>query len=1274
MSSDLSPRQFWIDVGGTFTDCLSLDESGRLTQHKQLSSGITKGTASEGSSEKGIVDPGRVGDPTDFWVGFRCTLLDDAGEPFGSTEVAAFDAKQGILTFADELSLRAGSRYELSCHLEAPVLAIRWLLKLPLAEQVPPVSLRLGTTRGTNALLTRTGAKTALAITKGFGDLLEIGSQERPRLFDLTVRKSAPLSDVSVEIAERVTAQGEVLIAPEPEVVHGQLMGLRRAGVDSLAICFLHADLYPEHELLVERIAREVGFAEVSCSSRIAPLVKVVSRAETTLVDAYLNPVLRSYVTHLHHELPGSQIRLMTSAGGLVSAEAFRGFQSVLSGPAGGVVGYAQIARAAGYERAIGFDMGGTSTDVSRYDGQYRYEYETRKAGVRLVAPTLAIDTVAAGGGSICKFDGSKLVVGPESAGAEPGPACYGRGGPLTVTDLNLYLGRIATERFPFRLDREVVAQRLQVLADEVNEANDERLSLRELAEGLLRIANANMARAIRGVSIAEGVDPRDYLMVCFGGAGAQHACAVARELGVREILIHPHAAILSAYGIGQADVARHAAAGIAKTLEDVIPSELSRRFDVLEEKTVKEVIAEGFAGERIEIRRTVDLRYLGTDAAINLPFSLVSELKAEFEAAHRQQFGYVHEERAVEIVALRVEAVGRTETSTATSQRLPPRIRERERHASVWFDGQESEAACWDRTALQPGDLVRGPAIFAEDNSTIVVEPGWQAEVMSGGELLLSIIDDVSKPTAPEASQAVMLELFNNLFAGVAEQMGHVLRRTAGSVNVKERLDYSCALFSAAGELIANAPHVPVHLGAMGATVRAVLDAHPQMSPGDVFVTNDPYQGGSHLPDVTVVTPVHDPESHELLFFTACRAHHAEIGGVRPGSMPPFSEQLGDEGVLISDFTLIQEGVSQEEGLRELLSSGPYPSRNVEENLADIRAQVAANRQGSTDLLKILEQFGLDVVQRNVRGIQEAAERKVRSALARVKKPDCSFTDYLETAEGESVPIQVEKRFPESPAGPAAVIDFNGTSPVVAGNLNANRAIVTAAVLYVLRLLVDEDVPLNEGALRAVEIVLPECLLNPPRANELAQSPAVAAGNVETSQRVVDVLLGALDLAGASQGTMNNLLFGNEDYGYYETICGGSGATANGPGAAAVQIHMTNTRATDPEILERRHPVRLHEFSIRTGSGGEGHHQGGDGVVRRIEFLERTEVSLITGRRGPHPPYGAEGGQPGALGRNLLIRADGSSSELPGICELEANPGEALEIRTPGGGGFGES
>ncbi len=1321
---------FAIDVGGTFTDCLATTPAGETRRHKTLSSGLVKGRVGAGSTPTRILDPLRGTDPAGFWIGATLSLLDAAGRAIASTRVAAFDAADCSLEVVSPLpSLAEEQPYELDAGYEAPVLCIRYVLATPPGVPTPPVRLRLGTTRGTNALLTRTGARTALAVTRGFGDLLEIGYQDRPRLFDLAIRKSRPLAERSIEIAERVAADGRVMIAPDERTVRGQFAELRAAGIESLAICLLHADLYPAHEMLFERIARDVGFAEISRSSGVAPLVKIVARGDTTVVDAYLNPVLRDYVGRLERDLPGSQVRLMTSAGGLKSACAFRGFESVLSGPAGGVVGYARAAQAAGRPRAIGFDMGGTSTDVSRFDGQFEYEYETQKAGVRLVAPTLAIETVAAGGGSICAFDGVKLTVGPASAGANPGPACYGRGGPLCVTDLNLYLGRLVAERFPFPTDRRAVERRLDELRAQVAAATGEPMTPVALAEGLLAIANANMARAIHNVTVARGDDPRDYAMAAFGGAAGQHACAVASDLGIAEILHDADASLLSARGIGLADVTRHGAAGIYRLAEEFGGDDLTAAIDYLAAPLVDEVAAEGIDRQLIEVVATADVRYRGVDAAIAVSLENPLALAKEFERAHRRQFGYAHADRAIEIAAVRVEVIGRLPHRDEPAHRGTPYVPEPATTAEAVFRGVRAATPVFDRGALHPGAAIVGPALIAEPHTTTVIDPRWSAELLPTGQLLLThaaaapraggLEPDLSPSVVATAPQAVRLEVFNNLLAGIAEQMGHMLRRTALSVNVKERLDYSCAVFTADGELAASAAHIPVHLGAMGATVRAIVAENADMRPGDAYVTNDPYRGGSHLPDVTVVLPVYlnhasptechwRPASDEArtesaaptggeapvapgdsdlppatpfrtpAFFTACRAHHPEIGGARPGSMPPRATRLAEEGVVISNFLLVRHGVVREAELRELLTAGPYPSRAVEENLADVAAQLAAVQQGAAQLRQLVERCGCDVVEQQMQAILAASEAKVRAALARLPPGERRFTDSLDLADGSSVPIAVAIAIPPedagaSSAGPAATIDFTGTAPAVPGNLNANAAITSAAVLYALRLLVDEDIPLNEGALRAVEIVLPPCLLNPPVGVDRDNAPAVAAGNVETSLRIVDVLLGALGLAAASQGTMNNVLFGNEEFGFYETVCGGSGATPEADGASAVQVHMTNTRSTDPEVLERRLPVRLWEFSIRRGSGGAGRTRGGDGAVRRIEFLAPLELSLITQRRGAHPPFGLAGGESGASGENWLHRADSAIEQLPGIAERTVYPGDILEIRTPAGGGYGK-
>jgi 5-oxoprolinase (ATP-hydrolysing) len=830
---------------------------------------------------------------------------------------------------------------------------------------------------------------------------------------------------------------------------------------------------------------------------------------------------------------------------------------------------------------------------------------------------------------------------------------------------------------FPFPLDRKAVSARLDAMAEQVAGATAKRYGAVELADGFLRVANSNMVRAIRSVSIAQGVDPREYVLVAFGGAAGQHACAVADELGMREVLIHPDAGLLSAYGIGLADVVRHRAAGVYQAYNEATVQSLAALFDRLTRDARDEVLSEGIPPERIEVRRLLELRYRGVDAALAIeePTTDEESYAQAFARLHERLYGYVHTGRLLEIVSARVEVAGRTADRIERSQPVTARQPQSAGTTTAFFAAQPCATALYDRAALAPGDVIVGPAIVRETSSTTVVDPGWSAAVLSGGELLLSrrSSDDPAelqrdaRTTVSTDADPVMLEIFNNQFAGIAEQMGITLRNTSASVNVKERLDFSCALFTAEGELVVNAPHIPVHLGAMGQTVRATIARNPRIEPGDVFVTNDPYDGGSHLPDVTVITPVHDLASGRLIFFTASRAHHAEIGGIVPGSMPPFSRNLAEEGVLIRNFKLVAGGREQFEDLAALLAAPPYPSRKIDENLADIAAAAAANRQGARELQRLIERYSLVVVEAYMRHIQAAAERKMRAALANMPDGRREFVDHLDDGTPIAAAIDI--------AGDSATIDFTGTGAVLPGNLNANRAIVTAAVLYCLRLMIDEEIPLNEGVLAPVKIIIPaDTLLSPPRGDSPQLCAAVVGGNVETSQRIVDVVLGALDLAAASQGTMNNLLFGDATFGYYETICGGSGATADRDGADAVHTHMTNTRLTDPEVLERRTPVRLQEFSIRRGSGGAGLHRGGAGVVRRIEFLKELDVSILSQRRGLYPPYGISGGEPGALGSNTIHRADGSEETLPNQVQLLARPGDILVIETPGGGGFGKS
>ncbi len=1248
--------KFWIDVGGTFTDCVAERPDSKRVQHKTLSSGVVKGRAESGSRGCTIFDPRRSSDPPEVWNAYEIRIGGQVGTVLTSAP--------GELTLAKAI-VEAGEDYELVSPESAPLVAIRYLIGSSLGTELPPLDVRLGTTRGTNALITRTGSRTALVTTAGFRDVLRIGYQARPDLFALDIKKPDELYETVVEVSERLDASGRVLIDLDLDDARRQLDKLYNQGIASLAIVLLHAGVNPTHELQLMELAREIGFDSQSVSHGVSSIRKIVPRGDTTVIDAYLNPILEQYVASIQSSLHSdSSLHLMTSSGGLASIDQFRGKDSILSGPAGGVVGVAYVAKQLGRSAAIGFDMGGTSTDVSRWSGDLELEFETEKAGQRIATPMMAIETVAAGGGSICEFDGVRLTVGPKSAGANPGPACYGRGGPLAVTDINLYLGKILPSAFPFSLDTLAVQQKLEQQCEQLFAATSKRMTPFELAEGYLRIANASMAEAIHCVSVEEGIDPRDDLLVAFGGAAGQHACAVADELGMTEIALHPNAGILSAHGIGLARLTTHEERGVYRGLTELPVSELKTLFAELEVSALQRL---RLPKDDVEFAHYLDLRFVGLDG----PIRIRKPSDKDFKKAYEQQFfsrsGYLPNDQPIEVVAARVVATQKETSSTENSipvdsQNSPAP----QSFQQVVFDGQALAANVFDRQDLSAGDTIVGPAIVTETISTIVIDPGWTATQMTGGELLLRKHSDSHKRTTridTTRSDPVLLEVFNKRFAAIATQMGTTLRATSRSVNVKERLDYSCAIFTAAGELVVNAPHVPVHLGAMGATVQHVLEAI-ELNPGDVVVTNDPYHGGSHLPDVTVVTPVHSDDG-ELLFFTASRAHHAEIGGITPGSMPAFSQNLAEEGKLIRARKVIEAGESRMDDLERLLSEPPYPSRDPQLNIADISAQIAANRMGSQSLQNFVQHYSWPVVAAYMQFIQSAAEQKTRQAIARLRNGERKFTDYLDDGTPISVTLTIDDD--------SARFDFTRTGGVLAGNLNANPAIVTAATLYCLRLLINEDIPLNHGVLRPIQLHIPDSLLNPPSNDDPNKCPAIVAGNVETSQRIVDVILGAFGIAAASQGTMNNLLFGDDTFGYYETICGGAGATLTSPGANAVHTHMTNTRLTDPETLESRFPVRLRRFEIRENSGGQGLNPGGEGVIREIEFLKNLRVSILTQRRGQFSPYGIEGGKPGAVGTNYHLRPGKEPTRLNSLDALDANPGDAIRIETPGGGGCGQ-
>ncbi|MFK8114738.1 MAG: hydantoinase B/oxoprolinase family protein, partial [Rubripirellula sp.] len=1041
------------------------------------------------------------------------------------------------------------------------------------------------------------------------------------------------------------------------------LVELKQDGVESLAICFLHAHVNPVHELAAEQLAREIGFDDISRSSEVAPLIKLVSRAETTTLDAYLNPVLAEYVARVWQQFGGNEncrLRLMTSGGNLVSPTAFRGRDSILSGPAGGVVGLGHVARRAGAKAAIGVDMGGTSTDVSRFEGRVGRRYESRVAGVRVVTPMMDIETVAAGGGSICDFRDGRLTVGPDSAGARPGPACYGRGGPLTVTDVNLLLGRIPESRFPFPLDRSAATERLEEvfgrLPDDAAFA-----SSTALAEGFLNIAVTHMAEAVRTVSTAQGSDVRQLALVGFGGAAGQHLCRIATGLGMSRILDHPDAGMLSALGMGLASIGRVVTRGIYRGLTEVSASQWSTWKEELQIEGVNLLASDLDPSDDVSVVFDGDFRYRGTDSTLALPIEPLASLAERFHQVHETTFGYARSEHDVEWVATRCEVTLAAESHPATTIRNVASLAER---INIWHDGEWLSAELIDRGAIAVGDLIEAPAVIVGPHSTLMLEPGWTARMLDDAIIEMVPRGEREKPRLLEADDAdpVLLEVMARRFQGIADAMGEVLRRTSISVNVKERRDYSCAVFRGDGSLVANAPHVPVHLGAMGHTVRHLKSKFPVMSIGDCYLSNDPFAGGSHLPDVTAVTPVFCGQANEGKpdFFVASRAHHAEIGGCTPGSMPPDATCLAEEGVLIRNFVLIDKGVSRFDALGELLSSGPFPSRCVDENLADVAAQLAAGAHGAKAIQALAATHSALLVDKMMERLLDLAGDTMQQWIAALPETPATFQDALDDGSEIGVSIQrVNHRL-------RIVFQTAGVHP---GGFNATPAIVTAAVLYVLRSICQSNLPLCDGVLRDVEIVIPPGLLDPPSHEDPAQCAAVVAGNVETSQRVVDVLLGALDVAAASQGTMNNLLIGDETFGYYETIGGGSGATRAHAGADAVHTHMTNTRITDPEVLESRLPVRLWRFKIRVGSGGVGRFPGGSGILREFEFLKPLVISLITGRR-TSAPYGLDAGGAGKPGRNRLIQG-GETIELPATVTVEVTSRDRLIIETPGGGGW---
>jgi len=1253
--------QIWVDTGGTFTDCIGTDPQGRKHKTKVLSSSSLRGsiTGARGTATFAIEADWNA--PSDFIAGFRFNLL---GINHPECHITNYDAEQSIVeidTYIEALERVTKASFEVQSPYEAPILAARLLTQTLPDEPLPPVQMRLATTKGTNALLERKGSPTMLMVTKGFGDLLLIGNQQRPDLFAQKIKKAPPLYDSVSEVPERLDAEGNILDQISLSGLKDAIQQFLKRQDASFAICLMHSYKNPQHERNIKEELQNMGAEYISVSSELSPFIKILPRAQTTLVNATLQPVLQRYLQSVSGEIETGKVHVMTSAGGLVNAGNFQPKDSLLSGPAGGVVGASTIGRKNGYGNIISFDMGGTSTDVARYSEGYDYIFEHTVGDATLNAPALSIETVAAGGGSICGFDGNKLTVGPESAGAYPGPACYGAGGPLTLTDVNLLLGRLDKDNFGIPVQKEHSEEKFRELIDDMDQQSTENLDPETILEGFLQIANERMADAIRKISLRKGYDPMEYALVGFGGAGAQHVCTIADEMNISDILIPSDAGLLSAYGLGHAVIEQFAEKQLLAPLSE-ISGHLDKAFRDLQEKAVRDLREKEQVSDEIQLRKKlVFMRLKGQDNTLEVPHS--DDLRKAFRKAYQQRYGHWVEGREVEVESIRVVASTRPpqqEQQDATPKGQSPEPFKRK---EIRFNGKNIDTPVYKRSRVVPGQKIDGPALVLDPYSTIVIEPGWEAIVQADDTLHLARKNQTQQKSNSLKSEPVALELFTNRFTSIAEEMGAMLKRTALSVNVKERMDYSCALLNPEGELVVNAPHIPVHLGALGLCVRK-LQQTIEMKPGDVVVTNHPAYGGSHLPDITVVTPVFS-DKDQLIGFAASRAHHAEIGGKRPGSMPPDARTLLDEGVVVPPMYLIRKGEEQWSQIRRHLSEAQYPSRSVEENMADLQAAVAANHRGADSLGMLATRHGIDTVARYMSAIKKGASERCRNMLLNL--PDKTSTVSERLDDGSILKASIDKQ------GDNLSIDFTGTSETHPSNLNATPAIVNSVVMYVLRLLIQEPLPLNEGLLEPVDIHLPECMLNPVFTEDPDGCPAVVGGNTETSQRLVDLLLKPFEVLACSQGTMNNVLFGSDQFGYYETIGGGTGAGPDFNGADAVHHHMTNTAGTDPEILEHRYPVRLDRYAIRKKSGGGGKQRGGDGIEREMTFLKPVSLSVLTQHR-KEAPYGIKGGSEGQTGRQWVLRQNGKEEPLSSIDGSELEPGDRFIIQTPGGGGYGKS
>ncbi|WP_428658286.1 hydantoinase B/oxoprolinase family protein [Runella sp.] len=1246
--------QIWIDTGGTFTDCLAMSPSGVLKRTKVLSSSFLRGQLLEKTAPKTYKIATHWGFANALILGYDFRIIGE--QVFG--KVVKID--NDILELDREIqaeNLRFPLDFEVTTHEEAPVLATRIVTETPLNQPFPSLSMRLGTTKGTNALLERKGAKVTLYVTEGFKDMVRIGTQQRPNLFQLAIPEPMLLYDEVIEIPERLAAKGE-LIAP---FVTSQI-ALPKSTNHSVAISFLHSYLNPAHEQQLGHVLVEQNFPSISSSSELYAGINYLKRTQTALVNAYLQPILATYLTNIKQALGQEAVHVMTSAGGLVSAESFRAKDSLLSGPAGGMVGAAAIAQQLGFERCLTFDMGGTSTDTARFDGKLDLEFVTKIEGIELHNPTLAIETVAAGGGSICSFDGQKLRVGPESAGANPGPACYGAGGPLTITDVNLLLGKLDTSRFGIPVRIEKAQEALTAIQQIIFVQTKQQLTEDELLRGFEQIANEKMAEAIRRISVAKGFDPKEYPLLTFGGAGGLHGCQLAEILNISTVILPYDAGLLSAYGMGQARVERIVSQQILKPL-DTLTEHLDELIAQLSHKAGETLLNEGI--EAVEVSAVLlYLRFKGQENALEISYQHTETLTQQFRGKYQQLFGYCPASLSIEVESIKV-IVGEKRIASKSS------VAYQTEHEAIPFKyislhhSENLTYPVYDWEQLSTGDFLNGPAVLLNPTSTSFISEGWQAVVTPARDVVVqNRLPELKNATQTSANQAIELELFTNRFMSIAVEMGAQLQRTAFSVNVKERLDFSCALLDADAELLVNAPHIPVHLGSLGVCARLVREKIP-IGPGDVIITNHPKYGGSHLPDVTILSGVFTPDNHQLIGYVINRAHHAEIGGRTPGSMPPDATTLDEEGVVILPTYLVKNGEMQWEAIEYLFTRSSYPTRALTENIADINAALASLRSGETALQLLVAQHGLAKVHLYMKLLKNSAFEALQQALVPYQNQSFTATESLD--DGYLIQVSIT---PHSEGG--ATFDFTGTSACHPHNLNANISIIYSAILYVLRLLVNKNIPLNEGLMQGVDVILPDnSFLHPHFSDDPTQCPAVVGGNTEVSQRLVDTLLKAFKLAACSQGTMNNFLFGNGQFGYYETICGGTGASAGANGRSAVHQHMTNTRITDPEELERRYPVRLNQIALRKGSGGKGKWQGGDGVVREITFLEPLRVTLITQHRQV-APYGLAGGQDGQTGIQALTRQNGTTEALAGVCSVEVDAGDSLRIETPGGGGYG--